>query len=674
MPQDLRLAGALLINAFLLDASYRLARRVDPMGDRLGRAGDALLLTLLAQYAAVCLPGLAGLLTPGSVTLTATALGAAMWWGGASAAPRTSHALNLRVVACIVFIAGFVAAVVYHQRYLPVTSNDGLGYHLPVAVHWMQTEWLSLHQMWFWTQANTYSPLGGSVLAAWWMMLCGDDSLARWVQLPSLALVFLGLVQVCRTLGATTLASAMIAGAAVLSRPLLSQGVLVKDDVIAAGFFTAAVAALESARLASRAGPWRLGAAMGMLLATKYTAVLALPALLCGVDAAWRARWGWRQWLILFGVTAALAGPWYLRNALLTGNPLYPVLVRIGDFTLLPGLLVSAPPEAMRSWRGAWSMLTSSYHGLQVPLVGMLGAAWLAAVAMNLHRAAREPVARVCTLGLAVGALVFWRLLTAAELRYAFPLLVLAFGCAALATRGLAPPVQAAWGTLLLLTSVTTSFQRDYLADVARFATTGAVVAGAVVGLVLLQRRRLRLRRPALVAGAVAVVVVGAMIYGFWRPYLAECRYAADVVWLDGYREQAEVWQFVRDHLPADATVAVSNAPMTYPMVWPDFRRRLVYAPVRPGLRFIHQLEPVIQPMYVDDAAKLIARQAGVGADAATWVENLDALGARHIVVMKHEMIVDPPEVGLAQQSSSRFRLLFENGAGVVYEVVPSVP
>src|SRR5205814_9054023 len=119
--------------------------------------------------------------------------------------------------------------------------------------------------------------------------------------------------------------AAIIATAAVLSRPLLSQSFEVKDDLFAAAFFLAAVEGCAPRKLRDPLGPWRIGIAIGLFAATKYTALLSAPLFLLLIDAPVRGGWSRRRWLIAIGAALVLAGPWFVRNWIDAGNPLYPV-------------------------------------------------------------------------------------------------------------------------------------------------------------------------------------------------------------------------------------------------------------------------------------------------------------------------------------------------------------
>ena len=98
--------------------------------------------------------------------------------------------------------------------------------------------------------------------------------------MPGLILLWLALIVLIRGMGIRTAPAAMLATAAALSRPLTVQTILVKDDLLLAAFFAAAVAGCTERRLREPLAPWRIGAAVGLFFAAKYTALLSAPLLL----------------------------------------------------------------------------------------------------------------------------------------------------------------------------------------------------------------------------------------------------------------------------------------------------------------------------------------------------------------------------------------------------------
>lgn len=96
-------------------------------------------------------------------------------------------------------------------------------------------------------------------------------------------------------------------------------------------FYTLAAFYALAVWISSRHREWLLlsGVLSGLALGVKYTAVITIVGL--GVMVLWESRKrnvkGMIRDFLLFGVTATLvACPWFLRNLLFTGNPVYPFL------------------------------------------------------------------------------------------------------------------------------------------------------------------------------------------------------------------------------------------------------------------------------------------------------------------------------------------------------------
>ncbi|MDR3633641.1 MAG: glycosyltransferase family 39 protein [Isosphaeraceae bacterium] len=219
----------------------------------------------------------------------------------------------------------------------PVTDGDALCYHLQVPKVFLAQGALvfdpDLHE--------TVYPLLAEMLYAVGLAFRGPVScrLIQWV----LGLVF--------ALNVTALARPSLgrrawwAGAIALLVPAVSNGMSAPlNDVALAAFGTAALVAWSGYReRPSVSRVLLVGACAGLALGVKYPALvlaglIALAILVCGTIAtpiavpnrpchrAVLARRPHRlSHVFLFGLTAVLVGgPWYLRAAAATGNPVYP--------------------------------------------------------------------------------------------------------------------------------------------------------------------------------------------------------------------------------------------------------------------------------------------------------------------------------------------------------------
>ena len=311
--------------------------------------------------------------------------------------------------------------------------------------------------------------------------------------------------------------------AAILSRPLFSEALFAKDDLIVTALFLAAVMAFGQKNLRDRFGPWRLGIALGLMLASKYTVLLVCPLFLFLMDAPFRAGWKRRDFAIAIVIAALLAGPWYLRNILMTGNPLFPAEIRPFGIHLFPGLFGTERDQQLRTARGAWRMLSSTYHSLPIALLVMLPVAWIAACIAAGRSLLVDPMRRATILGSMAVLLLFLAASPHHEVRYLFPLIVLWFDSAAFAiVRWLSKPWMQICAALVLAgTSTATSFNVLLERRIAGFAGMALVIAVLGVGIVLLIHHRPMVKRPAML---VALLLCAGGIYVCWHAYVTSYR------------------------------------------------------------------------------------------------------------------------------------------------------
>jgi hypothetical protein len=675
-PDEIRLAITILLSAAVFIAAYRLARRATAR-DWIANSLDALLLTYAVQYAAVALPGLLSLLSPLSMGLTAIAISAGMWIAASrlqtdpdSATPR----IRLSAAAMgLLFLVGYLGGVISVGRYSPVLGDDALTYHLPAAVQWLRTGTLGIYTTWFFNPANTYSPLGASTFMAWLIGPMNNDLLVRWVQAPALVLIYFAFIELCRAVGLGESIATLLSLAAVLSRPFISQSFEVKDDLFLAAFFLAAVAGCSRARLVDRLGAWRIGIALGLFFATKYTAILTAPLFILLIDAPLRAGWRTRRWIVAAGIALLLAAPWYLRNWIIAGNPLYPIPVA----SFFPGMFLAQRSTDMRTLHGIWMSLTDRFHSISGWLLVVLAAGWLCAVALSVKRLAVDPLIRMCTAGSLLGVLIFVFASHAAEIRYMYPALLLMFACCALAVERFPASQVLRRSAIIRLLSA---------AIIAAIAASGAFVASdlliyflicgalaaliaaplALAGWTFLPRRR----------GAQAVIAIAgilgcsALIYVFWPGYVEQNRSDYGLVHARIHHETGELWDWVNQNLPPDATIAYTNTFMVHALGGFDFGRRLAYAPTRAGVHAYHDL-PASRTLVSDQQIRgFVADLLTKDADPQVWRRNLQSIRPQFLLVGKQDVLPDPPERRFADSDPAHFQKLFENAAGTIYRTI----
>lgn len=261
------------------------------------------------------------------------------------------HGWEAAVVAVAVLALGWQLLV---ALVLPPYAYDALTYHLTIVASWLQQENLDATPL---SLCCARYPANAELLFTWPALFTGDDSLVDTVQVGFAVIGSLAAAGIARTAGLGAWAAAAAGALFVVTPAVLTQAPTNFADVIVAA---CALAALHSLlRFAVTGAPQRLvvaGVAAGLVLGTKGTGIVwALVILAAGLVIAVRVRQ--RDGRSAAGAVAAflalalaLGGPWYARNWIETGNPVYPFRAEAAGVKVFDGPLrvddVLTPPAA----------------------------------------------------------------------------------------------------------------------------------------------------------------------------------------------------------------------------------------------------------------------------------------------------------------------------------------
>jgi hypothetical protein len=646
---ELRLLIFVTVQALLLIACWRFTTRWGVRGVQ--RGIDTLLLTYLVQYAAVMLPGVVGVLSPLTMLGTAVLLSAALAltpsrWRGEGRGEGGSVP-SLCVLVGVLLVSGYVLGYCWTQRLLPPMGTDALTYHFPAAVHWLQQGRIERFQAWFFNPANTFSPLAGSAWYAWLLGPIGNDTLAVHAQSPMVLLLFLAAVQIGRRLGASDWTAVLLAVAICLSRPVVFQLDKGKDDLFLLAFFATAVAAIVSPKT-DPLRLWRVGLAVGLCLAIKYTAILAVPMLLLALR---KPRW--RDAAVVAGCVLALAGPWYLTNWVQGGNPLFPT-----DFWVFKGLFSTARSVELRSIDGILGAIVGGDFGVPVVLGVVLLLGWLIATAVQgLFRPQREKI--LVTLGPIIGLALFLLVSPYAEVRFLLPALLLM-----VVSLNLLPGRYAAIAAgVVALAAIATGTSVPSLT--VELTIWGVAVVGVGMGMVVAQDR-LKLGRDKLaLAGVVLVLLVVGYAWIYWRAFVAERREAAIAAW--SYKGMpGALWAYVRDDLPRGQSIAYTGTHLVYPLQGFELDRPVRHVSVRVGVGLIWHLPYLGDDLageYIDEATR---RAMTAVPNAGAWLDKLRRTPVTHVVVLNG---IKGAEAQWMAAMPERFEPVYADADGSVYRI-----
>ena len=323
---------------------------------------------------------------------------------GTSLSPAPSSKADRIDLALLIMAALAIALVglydLWRLRWAPAGPHgfDDVSYHLSAVATWIRYGDLRMIRFSMGDPSTPFYPILGE-MASWVLIAPFHDSdvAARWTQVFFAVFSFLAVAAIARRLGLSRRSSALasIAYAGIYHVfPVLS--VSAGNDQ-STSFFT--LAGLDAAlALARRPRPGTAvvtGAALGLLLATKYIGVMFAPLILAVLAlVAWierrrrepaeraPARTLAGAALLLAATMAFTGGYTYLRNAVTTGNPIFPAPVGILGIEIFPGwggITTAERADAPEFDINVWEFLTrrSKLFGSYFPFT-LLPAALLA--------------------------------------------------------------------------------------------------------------------------------------------------------------------------------------------------------------------------------------------------------------------------------------------------------
>ncbi len=439
--------------------------------------------------------------------------------GPPSPTPPGSSLLE-RVETALLISAGAAISLVglrdvFRLRFAPAGPYgfDDISYHLGAVATWIRHGDLRMMRFSVGDASTPFYPVLGEVSS--WVLFApfrDSDVVARWTQIPFGLFSILAVAAIARRLGLSYRLSALAAILFASLHRVLPMLMLSAGNDHSASFFTLAAvdAGLALVRRPRAGAAVATGAALGLLLATKYIGVLYAPAVLLVLGLTWlverrkqtRAAAGLLG--ILIAALAVTAGYTYLRNAVTTGNPIFPAPDPLFGIEIFPGWEsadITNRDDAPEFKINVWHFLTQRKDlfgpffpfillpaALMAPLAALWRKKWPAALVFSLpilffleflflmhdHRDLRYFVPAIALAAVAFAWLIDWagpntlplRILLLALVTYQAArrlemndpreaLLTLAlFGLGALVARGRAPSLRWRWAVAAVAAAV----------------------------------------------------------------------------------------------------------------------------------------------------------------------------------------------------------------------------
>ncbi len=362
-----------------------------------------------------------------------------------------------------ILLAPLILIVLWQAVWSPEYVYDTLTYHLFFPARWVQNGAISIIPTWCGGPIPDYAPSSTEVYYAALMLPFRADWVARGGQFPYWLLMLAATWAIARELRLQSNQRVLITLiVATLPGPAMQAATALVDVALAAHLLCVVLFCLRLRRTRSREDVVGLLLSLGAFLGTKFLAIaflLVLAPLVAWCIMSGHTRLRPRPAIVVaVAIVAFAVGPsWHLRNWLVTGNPVYPMEVRVAGTTVFSGVygraqLENSPMNARRNegvraipgimWRTmagdhpmrfvAAQLQVSAWHRWVIISGALL--AILAYVAVGLGAWFRQDwklLAVQCTSVLLLAT--FWWLLPFQDHRFAIGpavLLVVGVGCA----------------------------------------------------------------------------------------------------------------------------------------------------------------------------------------------------------------------------------------------------
>lgn len=345
--------------------------------------------------------GFAGLLKPLWISLVVAVAGLSVW---ANRDFRSAFAelfgwRESFSFLCSVFAAllGLVFLVLLYDAIShPFFMHDPMTYELYFPARWLQDGRLGLIPTPFGDNSRAYDA-GNAILYYFWLLFpLQSDLLAHCGEIFFVGFSVLCLMALSEELGVSRPA-AYLPGLFFLSIPLvMREAEAAHTDFLLCGQLLAfLVFALAHRHQKGRGLALLAIAALGGMLGSKYIALAFSPILLPGFFMLLRP-WPGLKRLFFWGIVLVLAGGfWYVRNYALTGNPVYPLELRLGSRVVFAGAYTR---EVMNNWLYGFSnwkemvrlMIDGPRPEFQLVLLFFLAACSLFALGIGLSAPGRR--------------------------------------------------------------------------------------------------------------------------------------------------------------------------------------------------------------------------------------------------------------------------------------------
>ncbi len=586
------------------------------------------------------------------------------------------------------FLVLFGAFEFFHAFIHAPWEYDTIAYHMPIVVEWLQSG--SLWEIFYavWGGPLGYYPSHHELLLMWGILPFGNDYLVNVANFWFIGVMLVVIYKILKEMGVKDFL-AWLAGALVMVMPIFLRqaGTGQVDLLMALGIVLSWYYFLRT--FARKDGLLMIPVllVMALTLGTKYLAIIYSVPIVVVFFFLWqywskRSKY-WFLWFLL--IMGTLGSIWYWRNLLLTGNPIFPAEVALGDTVFFQGY--SGLTERIQEL-SLWSRVTESGEMSEWLSAMVKETGWhlylvIGAYVMLVFEVfyklffsqMKRGEGKLYTLMLfflpAYWYLYFIAPYTASmmehNVRYAMPWLMLSMIMVAYVVHKLGSAgkvfvmalMGVLWWQFLSLVSTQRLGQQPFLEF--RYVTDYPwhffLLFVLLIALFIWfdAWRRQRWWRG---AAMIIMLVIGFIFLDQSLLLRQEIRHE---VWQQKYAFPImEAYEWLDKNVPDDAVIANSLNPLYYPLYGPELKRKVRYV----------NINDCVDCDYHGYQERGISVREDANAEA--WLANLEAYGAEYVLLgysIKTGLEgVEPYELAWVQQYPERFESVFETDEVTVYK------
>jgi len=593
-----------------------------------------------------------------------------------------NSAVNDKIIfSCLALILGFAVVKIAVNLVNPPFGWDDLNYHFTFAVEWFKSGTLVTPIVVSDYPAPSYYPLNGSFIFFWLLLPFKNVFLADLGQVPFYIIVFLAIYSIGKKAGLSRRYSIYAAILLLLVPNYFKQIRIAYVDVMVAGFFLLALNFLASLRKDfNLKNVLLVGLSTGLLIGTKLIVIphaliitfyfLGLGYFVLVRDKLY-LRFFWS--VVIFGLAVLATGGFsYIRNFVMTANPLYPLQVKIFGTTLFKGVLGG---EFINNENGAFALGKFLFHeGVGAGFIlYVIPGLILAVTGLIKKKSARSPFLWFLFIIIAALYLVYRFGVGVANVRYLYPWFAVCF-------------ILAVWGIFTFRIPekiVRFGLIICALASVAEFARHKELIFSFILSFILLivffyinKIKRFLLVRPA-VTFFVFFIFGAFLLQYLYLDYSKNefKRYKLSKKDSGFWPEAIDGWIWLDQNTDGN-NIAYVGRPVPFPLYGTKLKNNVFYVSVNTGAPYLHAYKDAWYSCgggYENFHNVLMEENNYRGkADYNIWLKNLKNKNTDFLFVYSLHQIkaVDfPIEDGWAKSRPETFSPVFTNNTIHVYKI-----